>query len=247
MPKPYYILLLIPFLNACFSSELKFEDQFEPVVEAYLYVDKNVENFKLSSMISFGADSSGGAPITNALITLERDLSAWDLIHNDSVPGSYYLEVSPNLAPGDTLNLHIGLDEKMLLSTTVIPGNPPAVSMSSRSIYIPKVDDPRDFQNVEMPDPVELSWDNPEAKYYFLSHILDELHDIKHLIAREIIENAHIIRLPWLGHNICNIYLKRIRLLKRALNMWYKHVRQYTRKEAAWPQDDHIRSFDRFY
>ena len=31
------------------------------------------------------------------------------------------------------------------------------------------------------------------SKYYFLSHILDELHDIKHLIAREITENAHII------------------------------------------------------
>jgi serine/threonine protein kinase len=34
------------------------------------------------------------------------------------------------------------------------------------------------------------------SKYYFLSHILDELHDIKNLIAREIIENAHIIWEP---------------------------------------------------
>ncbi len=31
------------------------------------------------------------------------------------------------------------------------------------------------------------------SKYYFLSHILDELHDVKHLIAREITENAAII------------------------------------------------------
>jgi len=31
------------------------------------------------------------------------------------------------------------------------------------------------------------------SKYYFLSHILDELHDIKNLIVREIIENAHTI------------------------------------------------------
>ena len=34
------------------------------------------------------------------------------------------------------------------------------------------------------------------SKYYFLSHILDELHDIKNLIAREIIENAPIIWEP---------------------------------------------------
>jgi hypothetical protein len=31
------------------------------------------------------------------------------------------------------------------------------------------------------------------SKYYFLSHILDELHDIKNLIAREIVENAQMI------------------------------------------------------
>ena len=40
--------------------------------------------------------------------------------------------------------------------------------MSSTSVYIPKVDDIMDFRNVEMPDPVELTWDNPDAKYYFL-------------------------------------------------------------------------------
>lgn len=34
------------------------------------------------------------------------------------------------------------------------------------------------------------------SKYYFLSHILDELHDIKHLIAKEISENATIIWEP---------------------------------------------------
>ncbi len=34
------------------------------------------------------------------------------------------------------------------------------------------------------------------SRYYFLSHILDELHDIKNLIAREIIENGYIILEP---------------------------------------------------
>jgi len=34
------------------------------------------------------------------------------------------------------------------------------------------------------------------SKYYFLSHILDELHDIKHLIAREITEHAEIMWEP---------------------------------------------------
>lgn len=168
MPKPYYLLLLIPFLTGCFESELEFEDQFEPVVEAYLYVDKAVENIKLSNMISFGSDSSGGEMITDAIISLENDMSTWTMIHDDSVPGSYYLLESPVFSAGDSLKLTVELDEEILTASTVVPGNPPAVRKSSSSIYIPKVDDPRDFKGIEMPDPLELSWDNPEGKYYFL-------------------------------------------------------------------------------
>lgn len=168
MPKALYTLLFIPFITACFSSELEFEDQFEPVVEAYLYVDKEVDKIKLSSMISFGTDSSGGEAITDATITLERELSAWNLVHNDAVPGSYYLEESPVFTPGDILNLSIGLADEVLTATTIVPDNPPAVSISSRNLYIPKMESPMDFRTIEMPDPVELSWENPEAKYYFL-------------------------------------------------------------------------------
>lgn len=168
MRKPYYILLFIPFLTGCFETELKFEDQFEPVLEAYLYVDKDFDNIKLSSMISFGTGSSGGDMITDAQISLEKDLSSWDLIHDDSLPGHYFLEVSPDFSPGDSLKLNVELDDKVLTALTVVPGNPPAVSKSSGSIYIPKVDDPREFMGIDMPDPLELTWDNPDAEYYFL-------------------------------------------------------------------------------
>lgn len=168
MPKRYLILLIIPFLTGCFETDLVFEDQFEPVLEAYLYLDKDVKNIKLSSMHSFGSELSGGEKITDALLTLERGGTHWKLIHNDSIPGSYYLAESPVLSPGDTIVLKVELDKVELKAMTVVPENPPAVSKSSGSIYIPKVDDMRDFRGVEMPDPVELTWDNPEGKYYFL-------------------------------------------------------------------------------
>jgi Domain of unknown function (DUF4249) len=168
MSKPYYLLLFIPFLTGCFDSELEFEDQFEPVLEAYLYADKAFENVKLSTMISFGTDSSGGDMITDATISLENDLSSWTLVHNDSLPGYYDLEETPSFSPGDTLKLNVELDDEVLIAMTVVPGNPPAVSKSSGSIYIPKVNDPREFKTIEMPDPLELTWDNPEGKYYFL-------------------------------------------------------------------------------
>ena len=168
MKKYLVIMSLAPLLQACFNSDLEFEDQYEPVVEAYLYVGQELEDVNLSSMISFGADSLGGEAITDAEVTLESESDSWVLVENDSVAGQYCLEEIPAAEPGDTFRIRIETDEDILTSCTVIPDDPPPVSMSSTSIYIPRVDDMRDFQNVEMPDPVELTWDNPDADYYFL-------------------------------------------------------------------------------
>ena len=169
MNKCFILLGFIPLLTGCFDSDIVFEDQYEPVVEAYLYVDKEVGNIQLSSMISFGSDSSGGEKITDALIVLEGEADSWVLSHDDSTPGRYYMEERPEMVPGDIFRLRVELEEESLSAITVIPDNPPAVSMSSRSISIPKVDNMMDFRNVVMPDPVELTWNNPGVRYYFLN------------------------------------------------------------------------------
>lgn len=167
--KKYIILLgLVPFLKACYDSDLEFEDQYEPVVEAYMYVGKEIDDVYLSSMISFGEDSLGGEDITDADVLLEGQSGSWVLTHNDTVPGQYYLEETPALDPGERFRLQVEIDGETLSAQTVIPEDPPPVTMSSTSLYIPYVQDMTDFRNLEMPDPVELTWDNPEAKYYFL-------------------------------------------------------------------------------
>ena len=73
MKKYLIILALLPLVSACFDSELEFVEQYEPVVEAYLYVGKDLKDVYLSSMISFGSDSLGGEDITDALVILEGE------------------------------------------------------------------------------------------------------------------------------------------------------------------------------
>jgi len=165
----YLILIgLILLLNGCFDSELVFEDQYEPVVEAYLYVNKEVDNVYLKSMISFGTDTLGGESITDARVLLEGESDSWVLIHDDSIPGRYYMEGIPEMTPGDIFRLKIELDDENLNAVTVIPEEPPEVTMSSTVMYVPKVSDMMDMRDMEMPDPVDLSWNNPDAHYYFL-------------------------------------------------------------------------------
>lgn len=169
MLKRYITLLIFPVLSGCYDTELVFEDQYRAVVEGYLHVDREVSSIKLTSMISFGSDSTSGEKITDAAIFLEKGEVSWSMIHDDSNPGTYDLEESPGFIPGDTFRLNVELDDGILTATTVIPGDPPALTISSGSIAIPRVESMMDFRNIEMPEPVELAWDNPEAEYYFLT------------------------------------------------------------------------------
>lgn len=168
MKKYIIIMIIVPLLQACYDASLEFEDQFQPVVEAYLYVGKDLENVYLFSMISFGADSLVSEKITDAEVVLEGETDSWALMHNDSVPGLYYLLDTPVLRPGENYQLQIENGGEVLSASTVIPDDPPQITMSSTSLYIPYVQDMMDFRNLEMPDPVELTWENPEAQYFFL-------------------------------------------------------------------------------
>lgn len=165
----FSIFLFLSILSSCYESELIFEDQYEAVVEAYLYVDKVDNQVKLTNMISFGSDTVGGEMITGAQITIHHKPDSWILTHNNSIPGTYYLEEELTMTAGDTFSLSVELDEEVLTAITIIPDDPPPLSMSAYRINIPKVESMMEFGEIEMPDPLELTWDNPEAKYYFLN------------------------------------------------------------------------------
>lgn len=169
MIKRFSILLLISSLAGCYDSELVFEDQYEVVVEAYLYVNKQENKVNLSNMISFGSDTVGGEMITGADLSLHHDAQSWILTQSDSIPGTYFLEEELAMIPGDTFMLLVELGEEILYAKTIVPDDPPPLSMSASSIRIPKAESIMEFRDVEMPDPMELSWDNPEAKYFFLN------------------------------------------------------------------------------
>lgn len=164
----FIVLLFFVSLSGCFEAELVFEDQFEPVVEAYLFKNQDVTNIKVSSMFSFGSDTTiGGQKITDALALLSRENEIWHLVHNDADSGSYYLDADLIMESGDVFDLTVTLDEEILSAETVIPENPPLISMSTNEIRIEDVDDIQDFRDVVMPDPIEFTWDNPDSKYYF--------------------------------------------------------------------------------
>lgn len=162
------ISLAVVSMHGCFNSDLVFEDQFEPVLEAYLFQDRLVENVKLSSMYSFGSDTTiGGLLITDAMVQLQRDEDTWLLRHNDNDSGSYFTDLPIDMLAGDTFKITVTIGEEILSASTVIPKKPPIINMSATTLKIKDVDDPREFMELEMPDPIEFTWENPGMNYYF--------------------------------------------------------------------------------
>lgn len=167
--KKMIILALLVLVKGCYDSDLEFEDQYRIVVESYLYEGNPGSTLTLTSMISFGNDSTGGDPISDALVTLISGDSDWIYIEDDSIAGTYTLIDGPEPVPGDEFQLQIETLDKVLYATTRIPEMPPAVSLSATSMNIPKVEDMMEFHDMEWPDPIELSWDNPSGEYFFIT------------------------------------------------------------------------------
>ena len=162
------VAIIIPLiLGGCFSTELEFEDQHLIVVEGYLYSGANLAVINLTGMISFGNDSTGGEGIENATVTLSKDQSQWVLQANPDSAGNYLAVDKIPIQPGDTFHLLVETGEEILKSSTVIPDLPPAISLSADSLFIPKIDDPREMGEIGFPEPIELTWENAEGNYYY--------------------------------------------------------------------------------
>ncbi len=131
------LLFLMLMTRACFDTSLEFEDHYKVVVEAYLYKDRDVKNIKLSSMISFGEDTTGGTAISDAFVTLEREGEFWQLLENESTPGTYFLDDEFIMEPGDSFNLSVTLEETVISAATLMPNYPPSIQISASSIGIP--------------------------------------------------------------------------------------------------------------
>ncbi len=168
MKKWLALMIVFTLPGGCFNADLEFEDQYRAVVEAYIYPNQEVDDICLSTMISFGDDSTGGEMITDALVSLGLNGTSRALEPDTSRPGYYLMEEQPGFQAGDSVTLTAEFGDNLLTASTVIPQAPPPVEMSARAMFIPYVQSMEDFREVEMPDPVELTWDNPDAKYYFL-------------------------------------------------------------------------------
>lgn len=164
MKRLLYFLMTAILLTGCTDRRApEFEDI--PVVQAYLRAG-TVLSVKVSRQVPFDTDA----------ILSDEDLDALELVisYDDTsvvlMPqgdGLYRAPDSLLIEAGKEYRLAFTFNGKVVEARTVIPSKPEGFTASANSIEIARMDStamgPPDF-----PDPIQLTWENPDASYYLV-------------------------------------------------------------------------------
>ncbi len=162
------LFIIAPFLTSCYDTEIEFEDQFIPVVQAYLDNDENSVNIKVTEMLSFGDDSTSGQGIPDLNIVLENKNQnrIYNLSETDSI-GEYICQEEIEIEVSDSFYLSFEHNGELISASSVIPELPPLISISTDTIYVEKVASMFEFKDIVWPEAINISWEYQDMRYFF--------------------------------------------------------------------------------
>ena len=137
-----------------------------PIVESYLLPGDTVA-VKLTRQTPFyDAVTYSSDDINNMTITISKGGESFQLIPEGK---GKYIHDQLHIAEGDTVSLNFRFNEKDVSGLTWVPAKPESMSQSVTRIYLPKIDSTSGFPGQgSMPEPVEITWSNPDNSYYLI-------------------------------------------------------------------------------
>jgi hypothetical protein len=167
-PKIFLVLLscLFSLLTSCTKEEnSEFTDT--PIIESYLAAG-NYLTVKVSRQVPFSSNVTYSSNDTNNLVI---QVSSNNETHTlASLGGGHYIDSSIIVTEGAKYDLSFVFNSKTVSAYTYIPTKPLSFAQSATEISITKVDfssgPPSGGGTFTQPDPIELTWDNPDNSYY---------------------------------------------------------------------------------
>ena len=165
----FFTVLTIPLLfmiNGCEESELVPEEKML-VVQAYLYTGEPVDDIRVTWLNSFANEDSVCQPVNNAEVTISSNDQVYELELFPGDSGYYYYPGNLPVISGEEYSLEVKVNQEEITASTIVPAKPPYAEISNNVIYMKQVESFFDMREVERPDPIDITWDNPDQEYYF--------------------------------------------------------------------------------
>ena len=159
------LFLVIVIIFGC-KKDINKEFTDTPIIESYLEPGGNLtltvsRQIPFSSNVEYAADD-----INNLAITVTCNNLSYLLTPLDS---GKYIDSAIALTEGGNYNISFSYNSKSVKAYTYIPAKPVDMAQSATEIIIAKMDSasgPPSSSN--MPDPIKITWNNPDASYYLL-------------------------------------------------------------------------------
>lgn len=153
------VILTAGCLASCTKQNLN-PDEGKPVVESYLQPGLPA-SVKLSRQIPVNESDTGNYAITNAVVKISYQGTAYNLQHTAD---GIYTNSLISIIAGGVYDLSISYNGFEVSASTTIPARPQNVIQSATSITAPVFG----YGAPTIPQPITVSWENPNSGYYFL-------------------------------------------------------------------------------
>lgn len=134
-----------------------------PVVESYL-LPGTVMKVKISRQLAFSSDASYSSENIDSL-SLSVRVNSVNYPLSPAGDGTY--QSSYVIQNNDQLELHFMFDGKEVTGSTSIPSAPTGFTQSATTIAVPDMSSGPPSSG-SFPDPVQITWDNPDTSYYLI-------------------------------------------------------------------------------
>lgn len=164
---PLFIFLIALSFFSCRDRETVLAKIDAIVVEGYLYANQPVTNFKVSNTISVASENKEQTPIPDAQVTITSNGNSF-VLQPSSVEGIYE---NKDLIPesGKTYELEVIFEGDTVTAITAVPYPPQNLKSSETEIAIEKVEDRANVNFSDLPEPIEISWEDGNSNYYLVS------------------------------------------------------------------------------
>lgn len=181
--KSINLILWIAFIFGVSSCEKENNSQFTdaPILESYLKPGDFL-NIKISRQLPFFSDIVFSEDnLANLSISVAFNNQTDILQPLDS---GLYVDSNIIIKENITYELRFNFNGKQVYAYTHVPAKPTNYTQSATSISVPRMDSTSSppTGGFSMPEPVELTWDNPDKSYYIvvienMETSLDAIHD----------------------------------------------------------------------
>lgn len=161
---PFFFLFIL--LTGCNKKENK-EFTDSPIIESYLEPDNYIK-VSVSRQIPFSNDVEYSADDIN---NLEISVNFNNETHVLTPLGEgIYTDSSFLAIEGTNYNLSFLYNSKNVSAYTYVPSKPQNMAQSTTEIYLERMDSTSGppTGGGTMPDPIEITWDNPDGSYYLV-------------------------------------------------------------------------------